>query len=64
MKRAELLPQRNLVRMSVSMERAIDRWRARQEDVPTRAEAVRRLVEIAIALAKEGKLKHDGCRDL
>jgi hypothetical protein len=32
--------------------RAIDAWRGAQEGVPSRAEAIRRLVEIALAVER------------
>jgi hypothetical protein len=36
------------MRVSDSFLRAIDKWRAKQEDKPSRAEAIRRLVELAL----------------
>jgi hypothetical protein len=41
-----------LVRMDGSLTSAIDDWRAKQQDQPTRPEAIRRLVEIGL---KKGK---------
>jgi hypothetical protein len=38
------------MRVSDAFLKAVDKWRAKQEDKPSRAEAIRRLVEIAIAL--------------
>jgi hypothetical protein len=54
MPRPSRFPRRLGVAMSEQMERAIDDWRARQPGVPTRVEAVRRLIEIALK-AEAGK---------
>ena len=42
------LSERILFATSVEMIRAIDEWRRRQPDLPTRSEAIRRLIEIAL----------------
>jgi hypothetical protein len=36
------------MRVSESFLKAVDKWRAKQEDLPSRAEAIRRLVEQAL----------------
>jgi hypothetical protein len=36
------------MRSSPSLLKAVDEWRRRQEDIPTRSEAFRRLVEIGL----------------
>ena len=41
----ELKDQRVPVMMSVSEVRALDAWRRSQEDLPSRGEAIRRLIE-------------------
>ena len=49
----ELLLQRCLVRLSKTMALRIDHWRGRQPGIPTRADAIRRLVEIALKAEAE-----------
>ena len=34
---------------------AVDHWRAKQEDIPSRAEAIRRLVEHSLQLATKSR---------
>ena len=46
-----------VVRLHEPMLGSIDRWRSSQEDAPTRAEAIRRLVELS--LAKQELIKGD-----
>jgi hypothetical protein len=53
MARPSRYPRRLGLAMSEEMERALDDWRARQPGVPTRVEAVRRLVEIALKAEAE-----------
>ena len=36
------------MRVSESFLKSVDKWRAKQEDLPSRAEAIRRLVELAL----------------
>jgi hypothetical protein len=48
MSRPSRFPRRLGVSLTEEMELALDNWRARQPGVPTRVEAVRRLVEIAL----------------
>jgi hypothetical protein len=36
------------VRVDADFLKAVDEWRRKQDDVPTRPEAIRRLVEIAL----------------
>lgn len=38
----------------------VDAWRARQDDLPSRAEAIRRLIEAGTARSSEGELKFSG----
>ncbi len=40
------------MRVNEEFMRSIDRWRAQQPDVPPRAEAVRRMIAIAIEATK------------
>ena len=49
----ELFDQRVHIMMTRSLIRAIDRWRGVQEGVPSRAKAIRRLVEIALKAEAE-----------
>lgn len=37
------------IRLSPTLRAAIDEWRRKQDDLPSRSEAIRRLVEQAIA---------------
>jgi hypothetical protein len=48
MRHLATLRHRILVRMSAEMTLAIDVWRGRQPGVPNRAEAIRRLLQIAL----------------
>jgi hypothetical protein len=43
------------MRTSDEFIRSIDKWRAKQDDKPPRAEAIRRLVEIGLATAAPAK---------
>lgn len=54
--RMELLDQRIQLVASLSFVRKVDEWRRRQEDLPSRSEAIRRLVEAALE-AEERKRK-------
>jgi hypothetical protein len=49
-------PQDNPFHMRVSAEflRSVDDWRRQQEDLPSRAEAIRRLVDLALKMKKQG----------
>jgi metal-responsive CopG/Arc/MetJ family transcriptional regulator len=40
------------MRVSDEFLKAVDKWRAKQEDEPSRAEAIRRLVEMALKAKK------------
>jgi hypothetical protein len=40
------------MRASEDFLKAVDKWRAKQEDKPSRAEAVRRLVELGLKVRK------------
>ena len=40
------------MRVSDAFLKAVDKWRAKQEDEPSRAEAIRRLVEIGLKAKK------------
>jgi len=53
MARPQRLPQRMGLSMRKEMELAVDDWRARQPGVPTRPEAARRLLEIALKAEAE-----------
>lgn len=46
-------PTRFELRLPASMADAIDQWRRVQPDLPSRAEAARRLIEIALEAAQE-----------
>ena len=48
-----------MVRLSPDQVRAVNDWRQRQEDLPSRAEAIRRLVDFGIGKAL-GKLPRAG----
>jgi hypothetical protein len=50
----EILELRCLVRLSKTKALAIDYWRGRQPGIPTRADAIRRLIDIALK-AEAGK---------
>jgi hypothetical protein len=41
------------MRVSEQFLRMVDDWRRRQTDLPSRAEAIRRLVELAIKIKKQ-----------
>jgi metal-responsive CopG/Arc/MetJ family transcriptional regulator len=45
------------MRVTKSFLQSIDDWRRRQEDLPTRAEAIRRLVELGIRAKSRLKAK-------
>lgn len=45
MARETALPNHVQLRLSDQQSRAIDDWRRKQSDIPTRSEAIRRLVE-------------------
>jgi hypothetical protein len=42
------------MRVSESFLKAVDKWRAKQEDKPSRAEAIRRLVQLALKVDRLG----------
>ena len=39
--------------------RAVDHWRAKQDDLPSRGEAIRRLVKHSLQLATESRGEHE-----
>ena len=41
------------IRLSDDLRAAIDKWAAKQEDLPSRSEAIRRLLEISLGAAAE-----------
>jgi Arc/MetJ-type ribon-helix-helix transcriptional regulator len=43
------------IRLSPDLRKAIDGWSAKQDDMPSRSEAIRRLVEQALAIASPGR---------
>ena len=43
------------IRMSAKLVKAIDRWRRRQSDLPSRSEAMRRLMKAGLRAQKSGK---------
>jgi len=43
------------LRLPLELGEEIDQWRRGQPDLPPRAEAARRLIEIGLQAAKEGK---------
>ena len=45
------------IRVTDTWMRALDDWRRQQADLPTRAEAVRRLVPLGIAAGNKSKRK-------
>lgn len=56
------LSQRLNVWMTPEQETALDDWRRRQRDIPTRAEAARRLIEMQLAIAEAVELDLDAWR--
>ena len=55
MRRTTPLEHHVPVRMSDELVRAIDEWRRMEPDIPVRAEAIRRLVEFALAVKAREK---------
>jgi hypothetical protein len=49
MKRAVTLPRLVQLRLSEDLETRIDAWRRVQADIPTRSDAIRRLVEAGLS---------------
>jgi uncharacterized protein len=49
-----MLSERFEMRLSVELLRRIDEWRRAQSDLPSRAEAIRRLIELGLKAAAEG----------
>jgi hypothetical protein len=49
--------ERFQMRVSKGFLHTLDEWRRAQEDLPSRAEAIRRAVEMAAAAAKRGRTK-------
>jgi hypothetical protein len=45
------------IRLSTSFWRKVDEWRRQQEEIPPRAEAIRRLVEAGLAAESKAKSK-------
>jgi hypothetical protein len=45
------------IRRSTSFWRKVDEWRRQQEEIPPRAEAIRRLVEAGLAAESKAKSK-------
>jgi metal-responsive CopG/Arc/MetJ family transcriptional regulator len=45
------------VRLSPELGDEIDDWRRKQQDIPSRAEAARRLIELSLKAAKEQPAK-------
>jgi hypothetical protein len=58
--RPSKLPQDRLFQMRVSEQflRMVDDWRRSQVDLPSRAEAIRRLVELAAKIKKKPDTDH------
>lgn len=54
-KEIEEQTERLQIRVSKSFLRVLDEWRRAQDDLPSRAEAIRRAVEIAAAGTKRGR---------
>jgi Arc/MetJ-type ribon-helix-helix transcriptional regulator len=48
MARETKLPQLVQLRLSDALSKAIDDWRRKQEDIPSRSEAIRRLVQLGL----------------
>jgi hypothetical protein len=53
--RPEQYPVKFVLGVSREMDAALSRWRRQQTDVPTRSEAVRRLIEIGLASKPKGR---------
>jgi hypothetical protein len=47
--------ERFQMRVSPSFLRLVDDWRRKEPDVPSRAEAIRRLVELGVQAKRKGK---------
>lgn len=45
------------IRLSTSFWRKVDEWRRQQQEIPARAEAIRRLVEAGLAAEHKSKPK-------
>lgn len=54
-KRAAVTGDPVLVRLQPGMAKQVDDWRRKQEDLPGRPEAIRRLVEAALIMAKPSR---------
>jgi len=52
---AQAMTERFEMRLGQSVLERVDEWRSAQDDVPTRSEAVRRLMEIGLATTTEGR---------
>lgn len=44
-----------MVRLQPELAAPLDEWRRQQQDLPSRAEAIRRLVEIGLSTRAKGK---------
>jgi hypothetical protein len=45
------------MRVASTFLQAVDNWRRKQEDLPSRAEAIRRLVELGLSFKEPSKTK-------
>ena len=45
------------MRLETTMIERVDAWRRKQEDLPSRAEAFRRLIEVGLSTKKGAKVK-------
>ena len=62
MARDEKMTVATLVRMPPSMAALVDAWRRDQVDLPTRAEAIRRLAAMSLKAESSGGMKPKGAK--
>jgi hypothetical protein len=55
MPRPEEFPIKFQLGITEEMDAAISDWRRRQDDLPNRSEAIRRLVEVGLGAKRKGK---------
>jgi hypothetical protein len=60
MPRPELYPVKKVIGFEQEMLDAIDKWRRKQTPIPTVSDAIRRLVELGLAVAPRQRGPHKG----
>ncbi|MBZ5604583.1 MAG: YfbU family protein [Acidobacteriia bacterium] len=53
----EAMTERFEMRLSASVLEQVDAWRGRQSDIPSRAEAIRRLIEVGLSASNETQVQ-------